>query len=127
MAIPTVRRNIKYLDDLSTSDLSASKISEKRSELYIEALEAADEARKMFETNKDNKPQIASSWFLRWLDTMKFRAQLYGLDNVKVDSFTQVNQQFNTFVPEKVDAAAGQKLADMIKKKHEEKLKLNNG
>jgi predicted transcriptional regulator len=124
MALLTVKRNLKYLDELSTSDLSASLISTKRAELFLEALDASKEAQQMFQDNKEKAPQAANSWFLRWLDTIKLRMQLYGLDNVKIDSFTQVNQQFNTYTPERIDAVAGQKLADIIKRKHEEKLKL---
>lgn len=124
MALVTVKRNIKYLDDLVDSNLSASLISEKRAELYLEAVDAAKEAQQMFFNNKEKAPQAANSWFLRWLDTIKVRMQLYGLDNVKIDSFTQVNQQFNTYTPERIDSEAGDRLAKMIKHKHEEKLKL---
>jgi len=124
MGLLTVKRNLKYLDELTTSDLSASVIAGKRSELYLEAIDASKEAQLMFFNNKEKAPQAANSWFLRWLDTIKLRMQLYGLDNVKIDSFTQVNQQFNTFTPEKIDAESGYKLANMLKRKHEEKLKL---
>lgn len=123
MALTTVRRNLKYIDDLSTSDLTASQVSAKRAELYLELVEAAKEAQELFHNNKVEKPQTANTFFIRWLDSIKLRMQLYGLDNVKIDSFTQVNQQFNNYTPEKIDAVAGRKLADIIKKKHEDKLK----
>lgn len=123
MALATVQRSIKYLDELSTCDLSASKISEKRAEIYMEALEATEEAKKMFTKFKDeSKPLAARSWFLSWLDALKLRMTLYGLDSVKVGAFTQINQQFNAVETDKIDAESGRKIADMLKKKHEAKL-----
>jgi len=123
MALTTVQRSIKYLDELSTCDLSASQISAKRAEIYMEALEATEEAKQMFVKFKNEaKPLAARSWFLSWLDALKLRMTLYGLDNVKIGTFTQINQQFNTVEPDKIDVVAGRKLADMLKKQHEEKL-----
>ncbi len=115
MHIQTVQRNIKYLDELSTCDLSASTMSAKRGEIYIEALEASKEAREMFESHKKEKPLVARTWFISWLDSLRIRMTLFGLDNVKVGAFTQINQQFNAFEPEKIDVTAGNKLADMLK------------
>ena len=122
MTIQTVQRNIKYLDELSTCDLTASQISSKRGEIYMEALEASREAREMFEKHKEVKPLIARTWFISWLDSLKVRMTLFGLDSVKVGAFTQINQQYNAFEPEKIDVTAGNKLADMLKRSHEDKL-----
>lgn len=123
MALTTVQRSMKYLDELSTCDLSASQISAKRAEIYMEALEATTEARNMFSKFKDeNKPLAARSWFISWLDALRLRMTLYGLDSIKIGAFTQINQQINTVEPEKIDVDAGRKLADMMKKKHEAKL-----
>jgi hypothetical protein len=123
MALTTIQRSIKYLDELSTCDLSASQISAKRAEIYMEALEATEEAKLMFTKYKDEaKPLAARSWFISWLDALRLRMTLYGLDNIKIGAFTQINQQINTVEPEKIDVTAGAKLADMMKKKHEAKL-----
>lgn len=122
MALTTVQRSMKYLEELSTCDLSASKIAAKRSEIYMEALEATEEAKSMYAKTKDTKPLAARTWFISWLDALRIRMTLYGLDNIKVGAFTQINQQINTVEPEKIDVTAGRKLADMLKHKHEEKL-----
>ena len=122
MQIQTVQRNLKYLEELSTCDLNASTVSAKRGEIYMEALDASKEAKEMFDKYKEDKPVIARTWFISWLDSLKLRMTLFGLDNVKVGAFTQINQQFNAFEPEKIDTAAGNKLADMLKRSHEDKL-----
>jgi predicted transcriptional regulator len=128
LSLTTVKRYKRYLRELDTTDLTAEDIQEKRVELYEEAIEAGEEAHALFIKCKEDKKWVAAkSWFLGWMDSLRFRAQLYGLDNVKIDSFTQINQQINTYEPEKVDMEAGQKLADMLKKKHEEKLKEADG
>ena len=124
LSLTTVKRYKRYLKEIDVFELSPEDIHEKRIELYEEAIEAGEEAKKLFEECKTNKKwQAAKSWFLGWMDSMKFRAQLYGLDNVKIDSFTQINQQINTYEPDKIDTVAGQKLADLMKKSHETKLK----
>lgn len=122
MALTTVQRSLKYLDELSTCDLSASQISAKRAEIYMEALEATEEAKLMFTKYKEDKPLAARSWFISWLDALRLRMTLYGLDSIKIGAFTQINQQINTVEPEKIDVVAGAKLADMMKKKHEANL-----
>ena len=124
MSLTTVKRYKKYLREIDTCDLTPEDIAEKRIELYEEAVLASEEAFKLFTECKDNKKfTAAKSWFLGWMDSLRFRAQLYGLDNVKIDSITQINQQINTYEPEKVDVEAGRKLADILKKSHEAKLK----
>lgn len=50
------------------------------------------------------------------------RAKLYGLNNIKMDSFTQINTVNYQHEPDKIDYVAGEKLADMLKKSHERKL-----
>ena len=118
-----VKRNIKYLDELRNCDLSASSIASKRAEIYTEALEASAEARSMYEKNKeDEKPGAARTWFISWLDTLRLRMTLYGLDSVKIGPLTQINQNFNSTEPEKIDMQAGAKLAAMMKGRHEAKL-----
>ena len=123
MTLQTVQRNLKYLEELSTCDINASTLSAKRGEIYIEALEASREAREQFEKYKANdKPTIARTWFISWLDSLRLRMTLFGLDSVKVGAFTQINQQYNAFEPDKIDHDAGHKLAEMLKRSHEDKL-----
>jgi len=47
-----VKRNIRYLADLGTSELSSKEIAEKRSELFLEFTEAAGEAKRLFDMFK---------------------------------------------------------------------------
>ena len=128
LSLTAVKRYKGYLKEIDTSDLTPEDIAAKRIELYEEAVIASEEAFTLFQECKtDKKFTAAKSWFLGWMDALKFRAQLYGLDNFKIDSFTQINQQINTYEPEKVDVEAGRKIADIIKKRHEEKLRIADG
>jgi hypothetical protein len=70
----------------------------------------------------EDKPLAARSWFISWLDALKLRMTLYGLDNIKVGAYTQINQQFNAVEPEKIDIESGRRLATLMKKTHETKL-----
>lgn len=126
LAIPltTVRRYEKYIGQLGLADLTREEIAEKRQEIYIEVLEASERAKQLFDTYRElKKNKVAKMWFTSWLDSLKIRMQLYGLDSMKSGSFTQINQQINTYESEKVDTEAGRKIADIIKKTHEDKIK----
>lgn len=117
--VRSVRKNIKYIKDLELAEITSKEIGEKRSELYLELIEAADEAKQMFEDYK-SKPKVARGYFISWMDTVKLRMQLYGLDNIKQDpTLIQINSM--THEPDMVDIKVGKKLADMIKKNHEQK------
>jgi len=52
LPIQTIKREIKYLELLSRGDISPEELAEKRSELYIELVEATEEAKKLFELYK---------------------------------------------------------------------------
>ena len=52
LPLQTVKREIKYLDLLSRSNLSPEALAEKRSELYLELIDATTEAKKLFDTYK---------------------------------------------------------------------------
>jgi len=69
-------------------------------------------------------PKEARRFYDAWLEAVELRAKLYGLDTMKVDSLVQLNQfnQYNS-IPDVIDAESGKTLADMIKDKHESKLK----
>jgi hypothetical protein len=123
LSVQTIRRNKKYLENLSTADLTSSEIAEKRSELYIELLEAAAEAKDLFVKFKKEKggELNARRFFTAWLETIQMRAKLFGLDNIKVESYTQVNNlHYNP--PEKINAEIGDRIAKMIKAAHEDKV-----
>ena len=83
ISLTTVKRNKKYLEELNLSDLTPEKIAEKRAEIELELIEAIGEAKAQFETNKD-KYKAARSWFISWMDAVKLKMQLYGLDSVKL-------------------------------------------
>jgi len=72
-------------------------------------------------------PKEARRFYDAWLEAVELRAKLYGLDTMKVDSLIQVNQftQYNS-VSDVIDVESGKALADMIKDKHESKLKKLN-
>ena len=72
-------------------------------------------------------PKEARRFYDAWLETVELRAKLYGLDTMKVDSLVQLNQfnQYNS-IPDVIDSESGKALADMIKDKHESKLKKLN-
>jgi len=123
IALASIKRNKKYLEDLAVADLTSKEISEKRGELYMELLEATLEAKKMFEKYRDaGKATFAKSFFSSWIEALDMRAKLYGLNNIKMDSFTQINTVNYQHEPDKIDYVAGEKLADMLKKSHERKL-----
>jgi len=52
LPLQTVKREIKYLDLLGRSNLTPEILAEKRSELYLELVEATGEAKKLFELYK---------------------------------------------------------------------------
>ncbi len=124
--ITTVRKNMKLLDEISLVDLSPVEKGKRRSELYIELQEAADEAKDLFRTNsKDNKPQAARAYFKSWLETIEIRMRLFGLEvtNNKVSNLTQINQYMNPVQPDRISREAGDRIAALLKKEHEEKVK----
>ena len=53
LPIQTVKREIKYLEVLGRGDITPEDLAQKRSELYLELVEATEEARKLFEQYKN--------------------------------------------------------------------------
>jgi len=124
LSLSVVKTNIKYLDELSTIDLSPVEIGKRREELYVELIEATEEARKMFQYYKQNdKATSAHMFFTAWLNSINLRASLFGLDKVPSTPTNQVNTQINNYSREKIDSSIGSKIADMIKKQHEDSRK----
>ena len=121
ISLTTVKRNKKYLKELSLSDLTPDKVAEKRAEIEIELIEAIGAAKEQFENHKDSY-KVARSWFLSWMDAVKLKMQLYGLDSVKFESFTQINTLNQYVEPDTIDVTTGDRIAKLIKKTHENKL-----
>jgi len=118
--IVTVKRNIRYIDDLKTADLSSEEIGEKRAELFVELLDAAEKAKTLYNDNIDNY-KSARAAFISWMETIKLRMQLFGLDNVKTDNFTQINN-LQVVKRDKIDSTTGERIAEMMKKDHERRV-----
>jgi predicted transcriptional regulator len=117
--VRTVKRNIKYLEELSVADVTPEQRASKRADLYIELLEAAGEARDMFERYKEkDNPMSAKTFFTSWMSTIELRMKLYGLDQ-KVENLSQINN-FN-FEPDKVDWKVAERIAKVVKENHEKK------
>ena len=116
----TVKRNIKYLAELSVSDLTPEKIGVKRAELELELLNAATEAKKLFDLAKLQEDSMSTRrFFTSWLETIKMRMQLYSLDSNRVESLTQINQ-FNQYrEPDKLASSVKEKIANAIIEDHE--------
>jgi len=125
LSIPlsTVQRNVKHLEEISVADLSPDDIAAKRTELELEYLEIAMNAKEQFEEWKDEKPSVARNFLTSWASVTELRAKLFGLDTPSRmgDTFNQLNlNQYD--VPDKISKRAGEKLADAMKKDHEERL-----
>lgn len=129
LALPlvTVRRNLKYLDDLCVAELTSREVAEKRSEIYLELIDATSEAKKLFEKYRDNEKSTSADikrFFSAWLEAIDARAKLYGLGSMKVDNIVNVNTQYNTYdAPEdKLPHDVESKISELIKKSHEQKV-----
>lgn len=123
MNLASVKRNRKYLEELSVSDITTEERAERRSELYIELVDASKEAQELFEKYKnDDKATSAKMFFSSWLETIQLRMKLYGLEIHKADSFTQIQINNRYVEPDVINMRDGIKMASMIKKSHEKKL-----
>ena len=137
MTLASVKRAHKYLKEIAINELSPEEVAAKRIELDGELVKAAEEARKMFENYRDGvelrdkngkvvrdengnpilvpKPSLARDFHIRWVSTLMDRAKLYGLDNIKIESFTQINTQHNTYVGDnELSEDQKNKIADII-------------
>ena len=66
---------------------------------------------------------MARNFLTSWASVTELRAKLFGLDapSKMGDTYNQLNlNQYD--VPDKIGVKAGEKLADAIKKEHEERL-----
>lgn len=122
MTVRAVNRNIKHLEEINISDITPELKAQKRIELENELIVASEEAITMFQKYKDDdQPRSARSFFKSWLETIEMRIKLFGLD-VKADNVNLT--QFNNYQMEsdKIDVQSGEKLAKMLKSRHEEKV-----
>lgn len=125
MGLPTVKRNIAYLQQLNNADLRPQDIAERRSELYMELLDATSEAKSLFLDLKQEKaPTIQIKYFFNaWLDAIELRAKLYGLTSVKSDTNIQINNVTEYATPDTLPKPQADALARAIKDAHERKVK----
>ena len=126
LSLTVVRKNINYLEQLNVADLTSKEVAEKRSELYIELLEAATKAKELFNKHKDSEKVVNANYaFNSWMKTIELRAKLYGLDAIKSEGVV-INQQFNqkgaVAIEDKISSDAGERLAKIIKREHESKV-----
>jgi len=127
MDVRAVKRNIKYLEEISVADITPEDRGKRRAELYAELVEASDEAKEMFHHYKtEDKAMSAKSFFTSWLETISLRMKLFGLDNQKPDSvnLTQINNSFGP-EPDKISMRAGEKIANLIKLEHEKRVSVD--
>jgi hypothetical protein len=111
LPILTVYNFIKYLDEISISEISPKVLGKRRKEIDVEYLEAIQEAKALFFKYKDPeydeegnvireaKPSTAKGFYEKWTDTLQKRAKLYGLDNIKIEShqYNQFNNSNNSY------------------------------
>lgn len=118
-AIDQDRRYIRELLDLG---LTPDAINEKRGEIYLEYCDAGEEAKRMFESYRDDpnaKSTDKKRMFMAWIDTIERKAKLWGFDNVKID-IGAVNTQINQVdYVEKIDRTTKKQIADAIKQNFE--------
>ena len=118
MALTTVKRNLRYAKEIGTGDLVPADINEKRAEIELEIMRAIDEAYSMFEKYKDEKDDrwtIARGWHRTWTENLNLWMKLYGLDSVKIESLSLINNQHNYIEPEHgLSREAIDKIADAI-------------
>ncbi len=127
LPILTVQRNIKYLDELAIAEISPEELANKRSELYLELIEAASEAKSLFDRHKiDGNSLEIKRYFDMWLETIKTRASIYGLDSFKADNIINFNTLVNnpqTIIDDKIDANIANSLTKALKESHERKIR----
>lgn len=124
MALSTVRNNKRYLKQLETADLSPEIIAEKRSEIYLELLEATDLAKGQFQSLKEmDKHTQARGYFNLWLDALKMRADLYGLTDNKINVNTQINNINEYEYKDKLPSQQAEIIRKSLIEAHERKVR----
>lgn len=135
--LQTVQRYIKNLDEVSIGDLSSEVIAIKRNEIEEKLRTLAEQATKVWENCLDDQGNLldpkkwtmARAFHLRAEEVWGRIMKLYGLDNIKVENYTQVNnQQVNNYTPtNNLSDEAKNKIADIWVQEHQKKLSSNNG
>ena len=123
----TVLRNMRYLESISQSLITPEELAERRQEIYMELIEATDKVKNLFDKCAGDQKLYgkASMFFNQWIEVLKARAELFGLNDTKPTNMIQIN---NNNAPEegtsqKIDIKAGKELAKLIKNQHEEKVR----
>lgn len=121
--LTSVQRATQQLKKIDVSDLSPTDIAEQRGTLDLEFQEIAEYAKEQFIEWKEEKPSVANSFLRTWASVAEQRAKLFGLTDQKIESFTQINQLNQSIVPDKIAIRDGEKIAEAIKKSHENKVR----
>lgn len=124
VSISTISKNVKDLAKIAVADLAPEEKGKKRSELYLELVEAASKVKALFNDNSAEKPLVARAYFKSWLETIELRMKLFGLDSPKTGAMVQVNQFSNSeALKDTLPSTVSTKIADIIKKHHEDSVK----
>jgi predicted transcriptional regulator len=121
VSLNTISNNIRDLSKIALADISPEEKGKKRSELYLELMEAAAKVKILFDTNSSDKPLVARAYFKSWLETIELRMKLFGLDSPKAGAVVQVNQfAGGEVVKDTLPSNVGSKIADILKRHHED-------
>jgi hypothetical protein len=125
--INTVKRNMKFLDDLKIAELTGKEIAEKRQEIYLELMEASSQAKKKFEEamNEDKSSLDIKRYFDSWLAALQMRAKLFGVIIEKPEQYIQINNlqgDYNPIHEIPIPGEIRRKLSEALKESHESKM-----
>jgi hypothetical protein len=124
----TVKRNMKFLDDLRVADLTAREIADKRQEIYLELMEASTKAKERFEEAiaSEKSSLDIKRYFDAWLSALQMRAKLFGVIIDRPEQYVQINNIQNNNIDPSLEVSipsdVRKKLTDAIKKSHEAKV-----
>jgi len=125
--INTVKRNLKFLDDLKIADLTGKEIAEKRQEIYLELMEASSKAKKKFEEamEEDRSSLDIKRYFDSWLVALQMRAKLFGVMIEKPEQYIQINNMqsdYNPIYDVPIPGEVRRKLSEALKDAHESRM-----
>jgi regulator of replication initiation timing len=135
LPIVTVQKNVRNLKELEFGELTPENISAKRLEIESNLQTLYEEAYHVWKSFlneegnlKDTRQwNMARSFHQRASEVQNQIARIYGLDNVKIEAYTQVNKQINNYSPtNKMSDEAKQKIADIWVEEHQRSLSSDN-
>jgi hypothetical protein len=117
--LPTVQRNITYVEDLAVTDLTPEVQAEKRQEIYTELLEISAKAKAAFDKYIDDKPGTAKQFLSSWMTALDKRANLFGLSQNNYEIQTQVNTLNVAPVTDVISQEDADRISKALIAKHE--------